>query len=507
MNTGTAINETTATEPLPKFDFPTWLPPMLVKELRQGLRTRGFVASLIGLHCAMIIAFLWASLLDVFQRNSALDVANAFFWSLTGITLGLVTPLRGLGGLRAEIDARNIDLLMLTRLNSWRIVLGKWGSLMAQAGLLVLTLLPYGVVRYFFGSVDLLTDFAGLVWMFVLCGTATALMLWLSGLSRFLRIILVVGFFILANVGIGPSLSGLLFYGTGRRMFWFSGDFALVLQCLILFDLVVLGVFCLLQAVRRLAPPAENHSTFTRLLGLAPLLPLPFLLFFKRAGSAWGDGIEMQSVLSLIGFMLVCVLELGSTQMPMAVQVRAWHGKGWLRAFLSRFLLPGWQSAMYFTAAGLVVFCMLTLGRVFPDPMSRITFLKPLMLVWAAVVFPAGIMSLVARPGSSSLLIYVIVQGLASTLCILAAAIGGSLRMVPEIKDMFEAIFRVLPVSSFWFELGKVDRQFDPGSVPLLMVQGVMLVAVALFAAWRARPYWRLVGGYAAEAKKGKRAE
>ena len=35
-------------------DFPGWLPPMLVKELRQGLRTRGFVSTLVGFQAVKV---------------------------------------------------------------------------------------------------------------------------------------------------------------------------------------------------------------------------------------------------------------------------------------------------------------------------------------------------------------------------------------------------------------------------------------------------------------------
>ena len=41
-------------------DFPRWLPPMLVKELRQGLRMRGFVATLVGFQVLMLVLTLIA---------------------------------------------------------------------------------------------------------------------------------------------------------------------------------------------------------------------------------------------------------------------------------------------------------------------------------------------------------------------------------------------------------------------------------------------------------------
>ena len=65
---------------------------------------------------------------------------NGVFWFIVGLQLLLVTPARAFGGLRTEIDSRSLDLLVLTRLTAWRIVLGKWTSLMVQALLLVIAL-------------------------------------------------------------------------------------------------------------------------------------------------------------------------------------------------------------------------------------------------------------------------------------------------------------------------------------------------------------------------------
>ena len=37
-------------------DFPTWVPAVLVKELRQGLHTRGFFAIVVLFHAVMVVA-------------------------------------------------------------------------------------------------------------------------------------------------------------------------------------------------------------------------------------------------------------------------------------------------------------------------------------------------------------------------------------------------------------------------------------------------------------------
>ena len=44
-------------------DFPDWFGPMLVKELRQGLKTRGFVFSFIGLQTVLVLVLIYHVLL------------------------------------------------------------------------------------------------------------------------------------------------------------------------------------------------------------------------------------------------------------------------------------------------------------------------------------------------------------------------------------------------------------------------------------------------------------
>src|SRR5688500_7075910 len=97
-------------------DFPGWLPPMLVKELRQGLRTRGFVGTLVGFQVLMLILTLIALGTQNAVTPSARMAGAAltgFFWIVLAVQLIFVTPSRALGGLQLEVDAKTLDLLML----------------------------------------------------------------------------------------------------------------------------------------------------------------------------------------------------------------------------------------------------------------------------------------------------------------------------------------------------------------------------------------------------------
>ena len=69
---------------------------MLVKELRQGLRTNLFVVAFILLQTFMVLC-LMAGLADPNSND-----ADGFFWFFIIVTLLLVQPLRGFSALSSE---------------------------------------------------------------------------------------------------------------------------------------------------------------------------------------------------------------------------------------------------------------------------------------------------------------------------------------------------------------------------------------------------------------------
>ena len=266
--------------PAPRADFPTWLPPMLVKELRQGLRTRGFVGAFVVFQLLMALMMIGtvtsAALGNAGARAATAATVNAFFWTMLGVQLLAVTPARALGSLQSETDSRTLDLLLLTRLSAWRIVVGKWASLLAQAVLLLVAMLPYGIVRYFGGSVDLVDDAVVCAALLGGCAVVTAAGLWASGLPKIIRIAVPVVAIFFGQVWqqMFRTTSG-LFAGGAWELWCLNG--ALVM------------VFFLVTAVRRIAPPAESHVLLARGLPLLALAPVPLWRRGARAGRRRGS--------------------------------------------------------------------------------------------------------------------------------------------------------------------------------------------------------------------------
>jgi len=475
----------TIATPAARSDFPTWLPPMLVKELRQGLRTRGFVGAVMIFQFLMALlmmgAVVGADAMAPGVRGTTLTMINGFFWTLLTVQLLIITPARALGSLQSEIDARSLDLLLLTRLSAWRIVVGKWASLVAQAALLLVAMLPYCVVRYFAGSVDLVSDAATCLALFGSCAVMTAAALWTSGMPKIVRVIFIVVVVFSAQVW-GPLMAGVGGGGPfaamrrlGVTMWYYDGALAL-------------GFF-LVAAVRRISPPAENHALLARLLPLLALAPVPCWAFAGQTAVAAGQ----------FGFagcfaLLVCAVELGNVQRPMAVHVRPWLTRGWLWQCLGRFALPGWPSALLFTVVAIAVPAVVVQmpGLMPAHDAMRIAWLAVLAL--GGLAFPVLALRLfkktAARSASS---LFGLVLGAMSVLAATAAAMVSAF---PQRYAGLDDFVRVLPVAGFWLSLGPDDL-----SVTTVVAQGCLVVAVLAAVWWLARDYWRHVAALEARVR------
>lgn len=154
---------------------------MTVKELRQGLRARWFVVPFVSVHivagAVVCIEFAAAAA----HTSRATEAGHLAFWGLAFATVAMIFPLRGLIALTDELAGSNSQLIILTGLTRWRIAVGKWLTQMALCGLVLISLLPYAIVRYFFGGVEALGNFAALGVVAAASSAMNALMIGGSG--------------------------------------------------------------------------------------------------------------------------------------------------------------------------------------------------------------------------------------------------------------------------------------------------------------------------------------
>jgi hypothetical protein len=250
-------------------DFADWLSPMLVKELRQGIRSKIFMSAFYLTQVLMILSVIFSLLSrgEGMNSNSTFGFLNGLFWFMIGVPLIFLMPLRGFGALYGEIKAGTLELVFLTRLSALRIAAGKWTALIVQTLLLVTAVLPYVLLRYFLGGVNVVDDLQSLFFLLLASAMLTAATIALSPYeSKILRALFSIGmifgllFLLVTMLGAmasraytgsasGSSFSGLPYLGAAL----FTPAFIFL---------------CLEIAASRIAPPAENHALRKRLIGL-----------------------------------------------------------------------------------------------------------------------------------------------------------------------------------------------------------------------------------------------
>ena len=132
------------------------LNPVLVKEIRQGLKSRAFNFSFMLMQGLMVVSMI-IQLLSIGQ-NFGREAASTMFWVFAGGPLLILLPLLSVNAIYGEHRQQTLPLVLLTNLTPWRMVCGKWASLMAQAMLIACAVLPYAVLRYFLGGINLAMD-------------------------------------------------------------------------------------------------------------------------------------------------------------------------------------------------------------------------------------------------------------------------------------------------------------------------------------------------------------
>jgi len=308
-----------------------WLSPILVKELRQGMRARVFVISFLLLQVFLVVLVLGniAAKDDIGTLNSQ----NYFFWTIIGFALLVLMPMRGLAAVSSEIKNRTMETIMLTRLTAWRVVFGKWSALFAQSLLLVSAVLPYIVLRYFIGGDDVVSDFEWILILLWFSGILIATGISISAVGNsVIRIFLLVGIIFL----IVSASDTIVPRGFGSGKPWEIVGWLLILGYFIpalLFEITSSGI----------APVSENHAIRRRLLAL---------LFFGAAcglarlsGSGFEDGVAVP-LLVLIG---VCYFELAEKPRLVPRMIQTLARKSWWGRVAGLFLLPGWPSALLFS--------------------------------------------------------------------------------------------------------------------------------------------------------------
>jgi hypothetical protein len=326
--------------------------PLVVKELRQGVRSRVLWSAFALLLTACLVISLIAFLGSVSGelRGDGRQYFAAFF-TCTCLVYLFVIPSMAYQSLVREQEGDTWPLLTMTGLGARRILRGKLGSSLVIAVLYSSVVLPFLLFAYYLNGIELAT----ILWS---VGAAAVLMVFLTftsvcwatfGNNRVirgaLRVVFILGTLQLASIAAGLSYS---FFQSGHR--WTSSN------TLVAFALLwIMGSFSYLfheVAVSRLSLESEDFSrgprraTMVQILGSWALVLLVWRLEGPERRLPQMAQLWICALLSLAGVYLASDRD----GLPRALRgrLRGWNLllPGAVRGFRLFVLLVGFSTAL-----------------------------------------------------------------------------------------------------------------------------------------------------------------
>ena len=441
-------------------DFPDWLPPMLVRELRQGIQSGAFFWTFLLLQLVLVLHAAFTVLATSGRiEGEMIRVSGGFFWGILVITVGFVIPLRGLNAIATERTGNNLDLVRLTRLSATRIVVGKWAAIVAQVLLVTAAILPYLVLRYFLGGVNVVAELVRLGWLVVAAAVVAALAVYASTRPQRER----VGLLALLTFGGWGGLMGAMVRGGGPALA--GGWFGCVVAALY-------ATLLLEAAAASIAPASENHAFWKRLLGLGCAAVV--------ALAGWFGSRRDFGVVAPVFGLPVLVLAIGALcERPM--RFRRMHAAfargGLLGRAAAAMLTPGWATGLVFsTLAGSLV-AVGCLAAAWP---SKAWIAACVSLVAAAIVFPLPVLLFVPRL-KERVTLYVSVQAI----CLVVFGIDTALITTPYGRGSWSALLAPFPLAGLLRLIGESSS----AAISILGIAGFVVLVIIL--AIVARPWLR----------------
>lgn len=430
------------------------LSPIVVKEVRQGVRKRAFTGTLVILQLLMVLALSLA-----LGEDKNVEGSTWMFWILMTAPVALAPAAAGAVSIGEERKLNTLDTLLLTSLSPRRIVFGKWCAAFAQTLLLATSVLPYVLMRYFIGGIDLVAEILGFAMLLLGAAVLTALNVGLSNLQGKTpgsgAALLVLGLLLLST---GLPLVGAVLAASRLNP---VGIVPTLLAGFLTLALVLEG------AALHLAHPAEKRPALLR--GLA-FLALPIAFWGSKVYVGGGEYV----LWSWAGFLglVTAVSSVSEHRRGIASLHEPWLRGGLLRR-LTRFVLaPGWPSGVGFATA-----LVLAWALVFPllsRPTTSNAVYWRFAVILGAILLPVPLMRRLLPKARSETVAWLFLQILASIPAVLAGlafAFG-----LDGIRPALPYVMALNPFLTFFDGLGD-------GTPPHPF--GVLVAVVFVAAAWR----------------------
>ncbi|MES2661226.1 MAG: hypothetical protein V4689_21580 [Verrucomicrobiota bacterium] len=321
-------------------DFSDRLSPMLVKELRQGMRARSFTMLFLIFQGTLALILLTAG--SISEMDGAGAIASGIIFTMFSIAVLFIQPMRGVNALSSEITGNTIEMMSLTRLSAWRIVFGKWIAIVSQSALILTTIIPYLILRYFFGGMMLLGELVFLALIFLTSMALTAVMVGFSATTtKLARGLPIIGVVMLVNLV--PSYLFRGRFGSGMSFFALADwDSRISVFCYVAF-ITYFGWCALSHGTSAIAPVAENHSTIRRLIA--------FGLAMITAAAGFHEDFDPELIAVFLAVIMAPAVITALTERAIVLPpvCKPFLKRGLSGRVAAAFLLPGWPTGVFYT--------------------------------------------------------------------------------------------------------------------------------------------------------------
>lgn len=347
--------------------------PILVKEMRQALKSRQFVATFGLLLFASLAWTIVGSMLlmpQIYYMPSAPRMLIGYYVVLA-VPMLLVVPLAAYRSLEGEVDDGTLELLSVTALSPRQIVSGKLASAALQMLLYFIALFPCVAYAYTLRGVDLPT-LALLMGMLILAGLGLTIVALFfapvtpgraSQISSLLAVLMIL---IAAEFAIGSLAVQLIQFGNPL-----SADDTLFMIISVLAIGISAAAILLTATAAKLTPESENRSTGIRIAVLVHLFCV-----IAVAGLAIAAGraqrtppeslIFIPIVLSiyLVGFWALVGALMAAESPAMTPRIRRELPGTFLGRLLLTWLTPGPATGLIFAIATFTVAAVIAHGML-----------------------------------------------------------------------------------------------------------------------------------------------
>jgi len=197
-------------------DFPDWINPFVVKELRQGLHSRIFVGVFVALHAfvaaAMMLGFAMAQ-----TQDTPFQLTQTMQWVVEASCVCVLLPVGGYAAVAGELKADSLELIRVAGVSSGQIVFGKWQAQLCLATMLLISVSPYHLLQYYLNHASPLSQIAALFSCWLISLLITSMMMFYATLNAGGRIgCLVFGLpLMLFMLGVVLAPAAAMIFGAG----------------------------------------------------------------------------------------------------------------------------------------------------------------------------------------------------------------------------------------------------------------------------------------------------